>query len=106
MWGSIISPSCVRPAFRPSRLLGINRSKFVYAVPIPIAITQPIVWIVRPDAQARPDLSRGRSTVRQFGTRVAHIASFAPLGVAFMYLYRTVQASPQPCQPDSKRPQV
>jgi len=33
---------------------------------------------------------------------VAHIASFAPLGVAFMYLYRTVQASPQPCQPDFK----
>jgi len=33
-------------------------------------------------------------------------ASFPPLGVAFMYLYRTVQASPQPCQPDSKRPQV
>ncbi len=44
--------------------------------------------------------------VVRFGTRVAHIASFPPLGVAFMYLYRTVQASPQPCQPDSKRPQV
>ena len=26
----------------------------VYAVPIPIAITQPVVWIVRPEAQARP----------------------------------------------------
>ena len=30
----------------------------VYAVPIPIAITQSVVWIVRPEAQARPDLSR------------------------------------------------
>jgi transposase len=41
------------------------------------------------------NLSRGRSTVRRFGTRVAHIASFPPLGVAFMYLYRAVQASPK-----------
>jgi hypothetical protein len=57
------------------------------------AITQPVVWIVRPEAQAQPDLGRGRSTVRRFGTRVAHIASFPPLGVAFMYLYRNVQTS-------------
>jgi hypothetical protein len=42
------------------RLLGTNRLSLVYAVPIPIAITQPVIWIVRPEAQARPDLSRAR----------------------------------------------
>jgi hypothetical protein len=41
---------------RPYR--NISRPSFVYTVPIPIAITQPVVRIVRLEVQARPHLSR------------------------------------------------
>ena len=51
----------IRIDFRYSELTVLS---LVYAVPIPIAITQPVVWIVRPEAQARLDQSRGRKHLR------------------------------------------